>query len=208
MREVVGSFVNEADGVEHIVERVTDPARLESIAAAVASTPVLIADGHHRYAISRTYRDERRAADGDNGSAELTLTYVSELVAEQLKMPPMSDRALPPVLVLVSDGQPTDDFNAGVKAMMDQPWGAKAVRVAIAIGDDADLDVLQKFIGHPERKPIQVTNANDLVKMIKNFRPSCTRGRMTSSKISSSSVRPWRGSHISTMPVRFSRVIR
>ena len=29
-----------------------------------ASTPVLIADGHHRYAISRTYRDERRAADG------------------------------------------------------------------------------------------------------------------------------------------------
>ena len=84
--EFVGSFVNEADGVEHIVERVTDPARLESIAAAVASTPVLIADGHHRYAISRTYRDERRAADGDNGSAELTLTYVSELVAEQLSI--------------------------------------------------------------------------------------------------------------------------
>ncbi|MDQ3041336.1 MAG: VWA domain-containing protein, partial [Acidobacteriota bacterium] len=44
-----------------------------------------------------------------------------ELVAEQLKMPPMSDRALPPVLVLVSDGQPTDDFDAGLKALMEQP---------------------------------------------------------------------------------------
>ncbi len=90
-----------------------------------------------------------------------------QLAADSLKTNNMPERGLPPVLVLLSDGQPTDDFNAGLKAMMDQPWGAKAVRVAIAIGDDADLDVLQQFIGHPERKPIQVTNANDLVKMIK-----------------------------------------
>ncbi len=89
------------------------------------------------------------------------------LVADALKTSNMPERGLPPVLVLLSDGQPTDDFNGGLKALMDQPWGAKAVRIAIAIGDDADLEVLQKFIGHPERKPIQVTNANDLVKMIK-----------------------------------------
>jgi uncharacterized protein (DUF1015 family) len=84
--EPVGSFVNDADGVEHIVERVTDPARLAAIADAVGAQPVLIADGHHRYAISRTYRDERRAIHGDNGAAELTLTYVAELVAEQLSI--------------------------------------------------------------------------------------------------------------------------
>ena len=84
--EFVGSFVNESDGVEHIVERVVDPTRLADISAAVASTPVLIADGHHRYSIGRTYRDERRAADDDNGAAELTLAYVAELVAEQLSI--------------------------------------------------------------------------------------------------------------------------
>ena len=89
------------------------------------------------------------------------------LAAEAMKTENMPERGLPPVLVLLSDGQPTDDFNSGLKALMDQPWGGKAVRIAIAIGDDADLSVLQKFIGHPERKPIQVTHSNDLVKMIK-----------------------------------------
>lgn len=89
------------------------------------------------------------------------------LVSEQLKIPPMTDRALPPVLVLISDGQPTDDFTGGLKALMDLPWGKKAVRVAIAIGRDADLDVLQKFIGHTELQPLQANNPEQLVKCIR-----------------------------------------
>lgn len=80
------------------------------------------------------------------------------LVAAAMRTPPMSDRALPPVLVLVSDGQPTDDFAAGLKALMEEPWGKKAVRLAIAIGRDADLDVLQQFIGHPEITPLLAHN--------------------------------------------------
>ena len=84
--EPVGAFVNDIDGVEHIVERVTDPQRIDAISAAIGATPVLIADGHHRYAISRSYRDERRLVEGDNGSGELTLTYVAELVADQLSI--------------------------------------------------------------------------------------------------------------------------
>ena len=52
------------NGVVHRVERIVDPDRLAAIAAAVAPNPVLIADGHHRYAISRTYRDEVREATG------------------------------------------------------------------------------------------------------------------------------------------------
>jgi uncharacterized protein YegL len=90
-----------------------------------------------------------------------------ELVAEQLKMPPMSERALPPVLVLLSDGQPTDDFDNGLKALMDQPWGKKAVRIAISIGQDADADVLQKFIGNSELKPLAANSPEALVKHIK-----------------------------------------
>ncbi len=82
-------------------------------------------------------------------------------------MPPMTDRALPPVLVLVSDGMPTDDFNGGLAALMEEPWGKKAVRIAIAIGGDADLEVLQKFIGHPELKPLQAANPEALVRHIK-----------------------------------------
>lgn len=89
------------------------------------------------------------------------------MVADQLKMPPMAERALPPVLVLISDGQPTDDYAKGLKDLMDQPWGRKAVRIAIAIGDDADHDVLQKFIGNPEMQPLQANNPEALLRFIK-----------------------------------------
>ena len=89
------------------------------------------------------------------------------MVAEQLKIPPMTDRALPPVLVLISDGQPTDSFERGLKELMEQPWGKKAVRIAIAIGSDADYDVLQKFIGHAEIKPLQANSPESLVNYIK-----------------------------------------
>lgn len=83
--EVVGTCRDE-QGVVHTVERVTDPERLQSIRSAVAASPVLIADGHHRYAISRTFRDEIRAAHGTDTAAELTLTYVAELVDDQLSI--------------------------------------------------------------------------------------------------------------------------
>ena len=66
--EPVGSCTDEA-GVVHTVERVTDPERVAAIAAAVRAHPVLIADGHHRYAISRIYRDEERAAHGGDAGA-------------------------------------------------------------------------------------------------------------------------------------------
>jgi uncharacterized protein (DUF1015 family) len=75
------------DGVDHIVERVTDRERVAAIAATVGSEDVLIADGHHRYGVARTYRDEiRRSTGSDRTAAELTLAFVSELVAEQLSV--------------------------------------------------------------------------------------------------------------------------
>ena len=75
------------DGVEHVVERVSDPARVEAIAALIAADDVLIADGHHRYGISRTYRDEIRAGNADRPSpADETLAFVNELVADQLSV--------------------------------------------------------------------------------------------------------------------------
>jgi hypothetical protein len=89
------------------------------------------------------------------------------MVADQLKIPPMTDRALPPVLVMISDGQPTDSFEKGLQKLMDEPWGKKAVRIAIAIGKDADQSVLQKFIGHNEIKPLQANNPEALVNYIK-----------------------------------------
>ena len=84
--EVLGTFTDE-NSATHSIERVTDPERVAHIASVVGGEPVVIADGHHRYAISRTYRDEIRAARGSTSTgAELTMTYVNELVEEQLSV--------------------------------------------------------------------------------------------------------------------------
>jgi uncharacterized protein YegL len=108
----------------------------------------------------------KKLADG-RISAGTDMGVALRMVADVLKIPPMTDRALPPVLVLISDGQPTDDFGAGLNALMNQPWGKKAVRIAIAIGKDADHGVLQKFISNPELKPLQANNPEALIKYIR-----------------------------------------
>ncbi|PHV71011.1 tellurium resistance protein [Sporanaerobium hydrogeniformans] len=89
------------------------------------------------------------------------------LVADQLEMPPMPERALPPVLVLLSDGQPTDSYKEGLERLLSLPWGKKAVRIAIAIGSDADTTVLKEFIHQSEIPVLQANNPEALVKYIK-----------------------------------------
>lgn len=100
-------------------------------------------------------------------SGSTSMGQALKLVADQLKIPPMTDRALPPVLVLITDGQPTDDFRSGLQALMNEPWGKKAVRIGIAIGEDADEKVLQDFMGNPELKPLRANNSDTLVHYIK-----------------------------------------
>ena len=90
-----------------------------------------------------------------------------DLVAAELKVPPMSDRALPPVLVLVSDGQPTDDYEAGLNRLLAEPWGKRAVRMAVAIGQDADRDVLDQFIATPGAQPLRANSPESLVRQIR-----------------------------------------
>jgi len=90
------------------------------------------------------------------------------MVADAMKIPPMpASRAIAPVLVLLSDGQPTDNFDAGLKKLLDEQWGKKAVRIGIGIGSDTDFDVLKKFINNPEIPPCKADNAHDLISYIR-----------------------------------------
>ena len=79
--ELLGAFTDE-NGVQHIVERVSNRARCAVVSKLIAQNPVVIADGHHRYAISRTYRDE----NAQLASAKSTLCYINELIDEQLSV--------------------------------------------------------------------------------------------------------------------------
>jgi uncharacterized protein YegL len=58
---------------------------------------------------------------------------------------------LRPVLVLVTDGLPTDheaDLNASLQELLAVPAARDALRVAIAIGDNARSGALTRFIGN------------------------------------------------------------
>lgn len=79
------------------------------------------------------------------------------LLAERLASPLLLESGLPPVLVLISDGYPTDDYEAALNQLLQQPWGKKAARIAISIGSDADETVLAEFTGNREF----VLRAND-----------------------------------------------
>lgn len=89
------------------------------------------------------------------------------LLSEALKMPPMTDRALPPVLVLITDGQPTDDYKSALRELLKQPWGKKAVRLGIGIGKSANNRVLKEFIDNDDIKVLQADNSEELVEYIK-----------------------------------------
>lgn len=90
------------------------------------------------------------------------------LVAEGLKVPPMPERGLSPVLVLVSDGQPTDNFDDGLRRLLKTTWGSRAIRLAIAIGRDADQGVLQTFIGHDSgQSPVLANNPDAIIAAIR-----------------------------------------
>jgi uncharacterized protein (DUF1015 family) len=69
---------------------VADANRIAAIRERLVADDVLIADGHHRYGVSRIYRDEVREATGRTDTpAELTLAFVNELIQEQLSVAPI-----------------------------------------------------------------------------------------------------------------------
>ncbi|MBS1850457.1 MAG: VWA domain-containing protein [Acidobacteria bacterium] len=96
------------------------------------------------------------------------------LLSEELRTMETNTRQLPPVLVLVSDGKPTDDWKGALQALLNVPWGKRAVKQAIAIGQDADFETLQKFIDNPERQVLRADNAEQLVRWIKWVSTSVT----------------------------------
>jgi len=78
------------DDVHHRLWHITQPGVVDAIAAAVASAPVVIADGHHRYETALAYRDEQRRANGGRaGPYDLLMAYVVELTGEQLDVRPI-----------------------------------------------------------------------------------------------------------------------
>lgn len=52
-----------------------------------------------------------------------------------------------PTILLVSDGHPTDDFDKALNQFGKAPVGTRSVRLALRIGPDANVEVLERFTG-------------------------------------------------------------
>ena len=55
-----------------------------------------------------------------------------------------------PFIALISDGKPTDDYQEYLSKLRSNLWFQQSIRVAIAVGDEADDAVLEKFTGSKE----------------------------------------------------------
>jgi uncharacterized protein (DUF1015 family) len=67
--------VTDSDGTVHRIWRVSDPEVLAAVAAELAGSELLIADGHHRYETARTYAEEI----GGDGAHRFTLMALVSL---------------------------------------------------------------------------------------------------------------------------------
>jgi uncharacterized protein YegL len=85
-----------------------------------------------------------------------------------------------PAIILLSDGGPTDNFEKGLKLLQGNSWFKNAIKIAIAIGDDADKEVLRQFTDAQEAV-ITVHNIEALKTMIRII-------AITSSQIGSKST--------------------
>ncbi|WP_086224892.1 vWA domain-containing protein [Campylobacter devanensis] len=79
-----------------------------------------------------------------------------------------------PAVVLVSDGEPNDEWESPLRDFVSNGRTAKCDRLAIAIGDDADLNVLSEFIEGTNNEVLKADDAKDIVNQFKKITMSVT----------------------------------
>ena len=72
-----------------------------------------------------------------------------------------------PIVILLSDGDPTDNYKKGIETLRGNKWFTNALVLALPIGTDVNLDILAEFTGNKEAVLKPVTNAAELKKMMK-----------------------------------------
>ncbi len=71
-----------------------------------------------------------------------------------------------PAIFMMSDGAPTDDYKKELEELRKNKWFKVGIKVAVAIGDDANTDILKEFTGN-EESVTRVRTPEALKKMIR-----------------------------------------
>ena len=83
------AYCEDSDGVTHRLFPLTTPKDVAAVSEAVAASPVVLADGHHRFETACAYRDERLAAGLDDPGAERIMAFTAELADDELSVRPI-----------------------------------------------------------------------------------------------------------------------
>ncbi|EKT4489494.1 vWA domain-containing protein [Shewanella algae] len=87
-------------------------------------------------------------------------------------------RAYRPVIILISDGHPTDDIRGPFERLKSSERARKATRLALAIGSDADESLLRDFGNDLEAPLFYANDAHDIRQFFKAVTMSvCARTR-------------------------------
>jgi uncharacterized protein (DUF1015 family) len=78
---------HDADGHQHLLYRIEDPARIAAYQEAVAGRPAAIADGHHRYKVGQRFAAEHHAAAGTAAGGKLAV--VTSMSSRALTIDPI-----------------------------------------------------------------------------------------------------------------------
>jgi uncharacterized protein YegL/energy-coupling factor transporter ATP-binding protein EcfA2 len=72
---------------------------------------------------------------------------------------------LPPMIIIFMDGEPTDDWQHGLKILNESKLGKRARRICVAWGDEVNLDVLRAIAGESIISVPDTTNIGGLSRM-------------------------------------------
>lgn len=97
---------------------------------------------------SESFQWNNVEADGVTDLGEACRELSEKLSRNEFLKAPSASVA--PAIFLMSDGEPTDDFESGLKELKQNNWFKYAIKVAVAIGDDANTETLAKFTGNIE----------------------------------------------------------
>jgi uncharacterized protein YegL len=87
------------------------------------------------------------------------LNLVTDLIEDRNQVP---SRAYRPTVILVSDGQPTDDWQQPLKRLLSSERASRATRFAMGIGDDADLAMLSAFLATADARVFPAKEARQI----------------------------------------------
>lgn len=121
-----------------------------------------------------------------------------DLLASEMTPATVEQRSLTPAVLLVSDGMPTDDYKPALGRFLDEPLGQRAARMAVGIGRDADLEVLERFVGSSDAGG--VLTANNPEQLARMIRWASTHASRVASNVvqPGNAVAPWRDDEVSS----------